>query len=94
MAKKITQQDVVTFLQERVQSLTLELKKAQDALAVFQTETEQQAPRRGRKPKDPNAQPKAAVKRTRTVKPGGKKRGRKPKIQIAAGETAVTNETK
>jgi hypothetical protein len=80
---KVTQQDVVNFLKEKVTQLTKDLESAQNALSALQGSIATEAPvKRGRKPKAERTAP--AAKR-KTAKAGGAKRGRKPK----AAETPV-----
>lgn len=84
---KVTQQDVVNFLREKVADLTKELESAQNALNALQGSVPAENPvRRGRKPKGEGT---ASTTRRKTVKPGGAKRGRKPKVKETAPEVAV-----
>ena len=82
---KVTQQDVVNFLKEKVAQLTSELESAQNALDALQGSTKTEAAvTRGRKQKAVATAPKMAAakaKRKTTAKPGGAKRGRKPKVK-------------
>lgn len=86
---KVTQQDVVNFLKEKVTQLTKELESAQQALNALQGSASSEAPAtRGRKPKaEGTAAAVKAGKRKSTVKPGGAKRGRKPKVKEVPAET-------
>lgn len=76
---KVTEQDVVNFLKEKVAQLTKELESAQGALIALQGSGSIVAPAaRGRKPKSAEA---VTLKRKKTVKPGGTKAGRKKKVK-------------
>jgi len=82
---KVTQQDVVNFLKEKVAQLTKDLESARNALSALEGSTETESPvRRGRKPKTEGAA--TPAKRKNTVKAGGAKRGRKPKIKVSPVE--------
>jgi hypothetical protein len=82
---KVTQQDVVNFLKEKVTQLTKDLESAQNALNALQGSVTADAPvTRGRKPKSATAAP--AAKRKSIAKPGGAKRGRKPKVKEVSAE--------
>lgn len=85
---KVTQQDVVNFLKEKVTQLTKDLESAQQALSALQGSVSTEAPAtRGRKPKAAGTAAAAtAGKRKSTVKPGGAKRGRKPKVKEMPAE--------
>jgi len=84
---KVTQQDVVNFLKEKVTQLTKDLESAQQALSALQGSVSTEAPAtRGRKPKAAGTAAAAtAGKRKSTVKPGAK-RGRKPKVKEMPAE--------
>lgn len=85
---KVTQQDVVKFLKEKVTQLTQELESAQNALNALQGSVSAEPPvTRGRKPKALSAAP--VAKRKSAVKAGGAKRGRKPKVREASAESPV-----
>ena len=84
---KVTQQDVVNFLKEKVAQLTKELESAQNALTALEGPAVAESPiKRGRKPKLNGSV--APLKRNTNVKAGGAKRGRKPKSQPAPVEQA------
>lgn len=85
---KVTQQDVVNFLKEKVTQLTTELESAKNALNALQGSLATEAPvTRGRKPKVAGASVQAsAAKRKTTAKAGGAKRGRKPKVKDVPAE--------
>ena len=88
---KVTQQDVVNFLREKVAQLTKELETAQNALNALQGSMPAEAPaKRGRKP---NSEGTAPVTKRKTAKAGGAKRGRKPKIKEVPAETVVESTT-
>lgn len=83
---KVTEQDVVNFLKEKVSQLTKDLESAQNALNALQGSTSIEVPvKRGRKPKAEGTAP--AAKRKMVSKAGGAKRGRKPKVKETAEET-------
>ena len=83
---KVTQQDVVNFLKEKVAQLSKDLESAQNALSALQGSTTTEVPvKRGRKPKAEGTVS-VATKRKTTAKTGGAKRGRKPKAKIAPAE--------
>ncbi|NEU07378.1 hypothetical protein GZH53_03540 [Flavihumibacter sp. R14] len=83
---KVTQQDVVNFLKEKVAQLTKDLESAQNALNALEGSAVTETPaKRGRKPKTEGP---AAPKRRRAAKPGGAKRGRKPKIKVVETEVS------
>jgi hypothetical protein len=88
---KVTQQDVVNFLKEKVAQLTSELESAQNALNALQgSASAEAAVSRGRKLKAVATAPKmpaAKAKRKTTAKPGGAKRGRKPKLKETPAPT-------
>lgn len=87
---KVTEQDVVNFLKEKVTQLTKDLEAAQNALAAFQGSTVVESPvKRGRKPGNEGTAP--VAKRKMTSKAGGGKRGRKPKVKETPVETALPN---
>lgn len=88
---KVTQQDVVNFLKEKVTQLTTELESAKNALNALQGSLATEAPvTRGRKPRVPGTASQAAsAKRKTTAKTGGAKRGRKPKVKEAPAERAA-----
>ena len=87
---KVTQQDVVNFLKEKVTQLTTELESAKNALNALQGSSATEAPvTRGRKPKAAGATVQATAKRKTTAKAGGAKRGRKPKVREVAAEMAA-----
>ena len=82
---KVTQQDVVNFLKEKVAQLTKELETTQNALIALDGPTVAEYPvKRGRKPKVEDSA--APSKRKTIVKTGGAKRGRKPKSRTAPVE--------
>ena len=73
---KVTEQDVVNFLKEKVAQITKELESAQSALNALQgTGTAQTPSAKGRKP---TAETPAIAKRKSKAKTGSVKRGRKP----------------
>ncbi|MBE7177590.1 MAG: hypothetical protein INR69_14375 [Mucilaginibacter polytrichastri] len=80
MAKVATEQDVVAFLKEKVDSLKQELQKAEDGLAFFTGTASPAAPVKKRGPK--------AKTTGETVKPAATRRGRKKKSTQETG-TAV-----
>lgn len=88
---KVTQQDVVNFLKEKVTQLTTELESATNALNALQGSlTTEATATRGRKPKAAGTSVQAAsVKRKNTAKAGGAKRGRKPKIREVPADMAT-----
>jgi len=76
---KISQADVVKFLKDRITQIEKELESTKNALSIFLANEEIVAPvKRGRRPKSATTAA-GPVRKTRMVKPGGKKRGRKPK---------------
>ena len=82
---KVTQQDVVNFLKQKVAALTKELESAQNALSALEGSAVTEAPaKRGRKPKAEGSA--SASKRKVALKAGGAKRGRKPKLKAAPVE--------
>lgn len=84
---KVTQQDVVNFLKEKVTQLTKDLESAQQALSALQGSATEAPATRGRKPRtEGTAAAAKAGKRKSTVKPGGAKRGRKPKVKEVPAE--------
>lgn len=88
---KVTQQDVVNFLREKVAQLTKELESAQNALNALQGSIPAETPvKRGRKP---NAEGTASVAKKKTAKAGGAKRGRKPKAKEIPAERPVDQVT-
>ena len=88
---KVTQQDVVNFLREKVDQLTKELESARNALNALQGSTASETPaKRGRKP---GSERTASVAKKKTAKAGGAKRGRKPKVKEIAAETPVESVT-
>ena len=90
---KVTQQDVVNFLKEKVAQLSKDLESAQNALRALEgSAPAEPLVRRGRKPKaEGTAQ--AAIKRKTAAKTGGAKRGRKPKTKVAPVEASVEQST-
>lgn len=87
---KVTQQDVVNFLKEKVTQLTTELESAKNALNSLQGSIGTEAPvTRGRKPKAAGVAVAATAKRKTTAKAGGAKRGRKPKVKEVPAEMAA-----
>ena len=88
---KVTQQDVVNFLREKVAELTKELESAQNALNALQGSTPAESPvKRGRKP---NSERTASATKRKPTKAGGAKRGRKPKVKEMPEDTAVESTT-
>lgn len=89
---KVTQQDVVNFLKEKVATLTKELESAQNALTALEGSVIAEAPvKRGRKAKIDGSV--NAAKRKTTAKAGGAKRGRKPKVRETPVELAQAEVT-
>lgn len=87
---KVTEQDVVNFLKEKVSQLTKELEAAQNALNALQGSVIVESPvKRGRKSKVDGIS--TAAKRKMTAKAGGAKRGRKPKVKESAVDTLLPN---
>lgn len=87
---KVTEQDVVNFLKEKVSQLTKELEAAQNALSALQGSAVMEPPvKRGRKPG--NEAKTSGAKRKVTIKAGGAKRGRKPKAKESSVETSLPN---
>ena len=85
---KVTQQDVISFLKEKVAQLTKELETSQNALSALEGTSNSESPvAKGRKPKA-EAKP-STQKRKYTARAGGAKRGRKPKTQAAPTEQAI-----
>ena len=91
---KVTQQDVVNFLKEKVTQLTTELESAKNALNALKGSPATESPvTRGRKPKVAGAAAQtASTKRKTTAKAGGAKRGRKPKVKEVAAEQPAAQE--
>jgi len=88
---KVTQQDVVNFLREKVTQLTKELESAQNALNALQGSVSSETPvKRGRKP---NADGTASATKKKAAKTGGAKRGRKPKVKEIPAEAPAENVT-
>ena len=80
---KVTQQDVVNFLKEKVAQLSKDLESAQNALSALEGSATAEAPvKRGRKPRAEGTTP-VSTKRKTTSKTSGAKRGRKPKTTPA-----------
>lgn len=85
---KVTEQDVVNFLKEKVSQLTKDLESAQNALNALLGSTSIEAPvKRGRKPKAEGTAP--VAKRKMASKAGGAKRGRKRKVKETAEEAQL-----
>jgi hypothetical protein len=79
---KVTEQDVINYLQQKVDQLTKDLEAAQAALLAFQGSAGATPPvKRGRKP---NAAPKKNV-----LKTDGAKRGRKPRLKETPSEQII-----
>lgn len=74
---KVTEQDVINFLTEKVAQISRDLEFVKNTLNVIQgTSIQNTAPRRGRKP---GTSKNTSSMRTKTAKVNGAKRGRKPK---------------
>ena len=85
---KVTQQDVISFLKEKVVQLTKELATSQNALNALEGTSSSEAP--AKKPRKPKAEVKTSnIKRKYTARANGAKRGRKPKAQATASEEAI-----
>ncbi|MBE7175311.1 MAG: hypothetical protein INR69_02850 [Mucilaginibacter polytrichastri] len=72
---KITEQDVVSFLREKVTSLKEELRKAEEGLAYFSSQSFAVPAKRGRKPKSLLDDVTESV--SKILETGSKKRARK-----------------
>ena len=76
---KVTEQDVINFLKEKVVQITKELESAQSALNALQsTSSAPPSSARGRKPKPETA---STAKKKSKAKSGSAKRGRKPGLK-------------
>ena len=76
---KVTEQDVINFLKEKVAQITKELESAQSALnALESTSSVQTSSQGGRKPKLETA---ATARKKSKAKSGSAKRGRKPRLK-------------
>ena len=84
---KVTEQDVISFLKDKVAQLKRELELAQNALnAIEGTSSPEAAPKRGRKP---GTAEKARSTSKKTSKGAGVKRGRKPKVKGIISEQII-----
>ena len=82
---KVTQQDVISFLKEKVVQLTKELATSQNALNALEGTSSSDLP--AKKVRKPKAEVKAInTKRKYTARANGAKRGRKPKAQATASD--------
>jgi len=83
---KVTEQDVIDFLRQRVDQLTKDLDAAQTALLAFQgsSGTESRV-KRGR----PAIAGGPSAQRKKNVEKGGARRGRKPKNQDMPSEQVI-----
>ena len=81
---KVTQQDVISFLNEKVAQISRDLEFVQNAINVIEgTSSRYTAPQKDRK----QATVKKAPSRTmKTAKTTGAKRGRKPKVKEMPSE--------
>jgi len=85
---KVTQQDVISFLKEKVVQLTKELATSQNALNALEGTSSSDVP--AKKVRKPKAEVKTLnTKRKYTARANGAKRGRKPKAQATASDEAV-----
>ena len=79
---KVTEQDVINFLQQRVDQLTKDLEAVQAALLAFQgTAGTEPALNKGKKVN--------LSQKKYTVKPGGARRGRKPRVKETPSEQVI-----
>ena len=79
---KVTEQDVVNFLKEKVAQLTKDLEAAQGALIALQGSSRQEGIAAGRKPNAAGT----TLKRKIALKPGRTKTGRKKKVKDMPSE--------
>ena len=85
---KVTQQDVISFLKEKVVQLTKELATSQNALNALEGFSSSDVP--AKKPRKPKAEVKSLnTKRKYTARANGAKRGRKPKAQATSSEEPI-----